>query len=40
MVTHRTITCWLLACIATNAGLPLAYGEEESWNARFQTTYI
>ena len=40
MVIHRTITCWLLAFIATIAGLPLAYGEEESWNARFQTTYI
>ncbi len=40
MVIHRTITCWLLACIATSAGLALAYGEEESWNARFQTTYI
>lgn len=40
MVIHRTITCWLLACIATSIGLPLAYGEEESWNARFQTTYV
>jgi high affinity Mn2+ porin len=40
MNLHRTITHWLLACIATHAGFPLAYGVEESWNARFQTTYI
>ncbi len=40
MLIHRTITHWLLACIATNTGLPLAYGIEENSNARFQTTYI
>ncbi|MBK8570298.1 MAG: carbohydrate porin [Nitrosomonadales bacterium] len=40
MVIYRTITCWLLACIATSAWFPFAYGEEESWNARFQTTYV
>jgi len=40
MVIHRTIIRWLLACIATSAGLPLAYGVEESWNAKFQTTYV
>lgn len=40
MDIHRTITHWLLACIATNFELSLAFGVEESWNARFQTTYI
>ena len=40
MVIYRTITRWLLAYIATNAGFPLAYGIEESWNAKFQTTYV
>ncbi|MEQ1836604.1 MAG: carbohydrate porin [Candidatus Nitrotoga sp.] len=40
MVIYRTITCWLLACIAASAWFPFAYGEEESWNARFQTTYV
>ncbi|WP_239795415.1 hypothetical protein [Candidatus Nitrotoga arctica] len=40
MVIHRTIPHWLLACIATHFGLSLAYGVEESWNAKFQTTYV
>jgi high affinity Mn2+ porin len=40
MVIYRTITHWLLACIATNTGFSLAYGVEENWNARFQTTYV
>jgi high affinity Mn2+ porin len=48
MIIHRTITHWLLACVAASAGLPLAYGGgpppadgiEERWNAKFQTTYI
>ena len=41
MTIHRIIAPWLLACIAANIGFPLAHGaDEESWNAKFQTTYI
>ena len=41
MTIHRIIVPWLLASVTAGIGLPLAHGaDEESWNAKFQTTYI
>ncbi|BBP04254.1 hypothetical protein TPL01_20540 [Sulfuriferula plumbiphila] len=41
MAIHRIITPLLLVCVAASIGFPLARGaDEESWNAKFQTTYI